>query len=200
MRNPASSAFRKGYLLRCLLVVVWALGCSQSKGDGERPRGQTEVAAPRPPEPPVVEAVSGPGSVTELVHRIANMETLSRPDPQAVARLAGGGDVLPTDSATSFEVKTPLDGVSVWVDGGAFPQVRLRTDLRKGLMLRELSAELGEPKILMESKTSSVVFELERKSRHVSVYVQLFTPRVAESSPVLAIAIRQRDAASNMAP
>jgi hypothetical protein len=128
------------------------------------------------------------------------METLNRPDPQAVAKLAGGGEVLPTESATSFEVKTALDGVSVLVDGGALPEVRLRTELRSGLTLRELSAELGEPKTLVESKTSSVVFELEQHGQHASVYVHLFTPRVSESSPVLTITIRRSDAASNTAP
>lgn len=198
--RPSSSASCQRRALRCVLVVAWLAACSQQKRDVERASGQTEVASVRPPEPPVVEADSAPRSVAELVHRIASMETLSRPDPQEVARLTGGGEVLPTESATSFEVKSSVDGVSVTVDGGALPQVRLRTELRKGVTLRELSAELGEPKTVMESKTSSVVFELEQKSRHVSVYVQLFTPRVSESSPVVAIAIRQSDGMSNKAP
>jgi len=145
----------------------------------------------------VDDAKPAPQNVVELVHRMANMKALNPPDPHAVAKLAGGGEVLSTESALSFEVKTPLDGVTVLVDGGALPGVRIRTELRNGLTLRELSAELGKPKTLVESKTSSVVFELESAGQQVSIYVNLFTPRVSESSPVLAIAIRRSDVAPN---
>lgn len=145
-------------------------------------------------------ALSVPQNVVELVRRIASMEGLNRPEPGQVARLAGGGEVLPTESATSFEVKTPFEGVSVLVDGGDLPQVRMRTELRNGLTLGKLSAEFGEPKTLMESKTSSVVFELERNGEHVSLYVNLFTPRVAESSPVLSMTIRKSGEHSDTKP
>ena len=58
-----------------------------------------------------------------------------------------------------------------------------------------LSAAFGAPRKVMESKTSSVVFELRPGGRSVSMFVELFTPKVDDASPVLSITVRGNDPA-----
>lgn len=182
-------------LAKLCTAAVAMLSCNSGDASFQRHPAQSQQPAEEPKQPATV-SYAAPKSIVEIAQRIASMESLANPDPNEVAKLAGGGAIIPTESPSSVEVKTVFDGVRLLVHRGKVPEVSIHSQLSTGLQLKNLSAVFGAPETVMESKTSHVMFEFVQHAKPVSVFVHLFTPHAVETSPVLSLSIRSGNGAA----